>query len=203
MTGRFISFEGIDGCGKTTQTRLLASYCEKHHIPYLLTREPGGEESAERLRELLLNSSTDSWEVEAEILLFLAARVQHVRRVIQPALQQGTWVICDRFMDSTRVYQAAAHGQSYALYDTLHRLILGNFVPDMTFLLDIAVDISADRTKARREKADYFESRGTVFYEKLRAGFLSLAAKEPQRIFTIDATLPETEIHAYIIKYLC
>jgi dTMP kinase len=200
--GLFISFEGIDGCGKTTQTRLLADYCAANGIPYIITREPGGEPLAEALRGLLLQQQDIQWESESELLLFLAARMQHVRRVILPALQTGKWVICDRFLDSSRVYQTLAKGLPQSLYDTLHRMVLGTFAPDVTFLLDISAKEGLKRAAARQVAADHFESQGLTFYEKLRAGFLSLAATEPQRIITLDATLPSAEIHAHIVENL-
>ena len=193
----FISFEGIDGCGKTTQTQLLADHFAAHGKPFVLTREPGGEPLAEKLRELLLHNE---WEVESEMLLFLAARTQHVRRIITPALQAGRAVICDRFMDSSRIYQGVAKGLGVGFYDALHRLTLGDFKPHLTFLLDISAEDGLQRAQGRGEKQDYFESLGLDFQQKLRAGFLQLAGSEPNRIITLDATLPPEALHQLIIQ---
>jgi dTMP kinase len=196
--GAFISFEGIDGCGKTTQTKLLADYFAENGVAHLLTREPGGEESAEKLRQLILESESGAWEMESELLLFLASRIQHVRRTINPALQSGANVICDRFIDSTYIYQSG----SSSLYDKLHRLMLGNFKPDLTFLLDIDAQTGLQRAKCRNDKPDYFEAKGLEFYQQLRTGFLQLAKAEPQRIIVLDATLSPQTLHHQIIAHI-
>ncbi len=209
--GLFISFEGIDGCGKTTQTKLLANYLHDNNTPHILTREPGGEPLAEKLRSLMLGEGKSSkddnyleddnfWEEESEILLFLAARIQHVRRVINPALAQRKIVICDRFMDSSRIYQGVAKGLGIEFYDILHRLVLGNFQPHITFLLDIPAEIGLNRVRGRNESQDYFESMGLDFHQKLRAGFLQLAKQNPNRIITLDATLPPEISHQQITQ---
>jgi dTMP kinase len=200
--GLFISFEGIDGCGKTTQTKLLCDYFLTHNQPYLLTREPGGEPIAEKLRNLLLQTKDATFEAETELLLFIAARLQHWRRVIEPALRQGINVICDRFLDSSRIYQGVARGLGVDFYDNLHRLLLGDVKPDLTFLLDLPVENSLERIKLRGGTADYFEDNGLDFYHKLRSGFIDLANFEPSRIIKIDATLPLEAIHQIILNYV-
>ena len=194
----FISFEGIDGCGKTTQTKLLADYFAENGVAHLLTREPGGEVNAEKLRTLILESENGAWEIESELLLFLASRIQHLRRTITPALQSGATVICDRFIDSTYIYQHKVA----KLYDNLHRMMLGNFKPDLTFLLDIDAQTGLQRAKSRNNNADYFETKGIEFYQQLRNGFLQLAKAEPQRIIVLDATLSPQELHQQIISYI-
>jgi dTMP kinase len=200
--GLFISFEGIDGCGKSTQTRLVGEYFASQNQPYLLTREPGGDTLSEGLRELLLKTNGESWEAESEMLLFLAARLQHWRRVILPAIQNGTHVICDRFLDSSRVYQGIASGLGVNFYDNLHRMVMGNNKPNLTFLLDLPASKGIERTKLRGGSGDYFEQKELDFHEKLRNGFVQLAANEPQRIIKIDASQPPEIVHNQILSHL-
>lgn len=196
--GRFISFEGGEGSGKSTQITLLAAALEREGIPVLLTREPGGEEQAEAIRALLVTGAAERWDAMAETLLFLAARVQHTRRVIQPALAQGAWVLSDRSLDSTRVYQGIAKGVGVAVYDALHAQTLGDFRPHLTLVLDIAPETGLARSLARHNTETRFEGMALAFHQTVREGFLTLAAAEPQRIAVVEAAQPLEAVSAQI-----
>lgn len=183
--GRFITFEGIDGSGKSTQARLLASYLETRGAIVELTREPGGSPGAEEIRRLLVEGDPDRWSAETEILLFTAARRDHLEKTILPALERGATVICDRFADSTRVYQGAARSGLRNLVDRLHTELIGRD-PDVTFVIDMPPEAALSRGLARQSGEDRFEDMGLGFQEKLRQGFLGLARKEPVRCRVID-----------------
>lgn len=180
--GRFISFEGIDGSGKSTQARRLA---ERLGGDALLTREPGGSPGAEEIRALLLTGDPDRWSPETEILLFTAARRDHVEKTIRPALAAGRTVICDRFADSTRLYQGATRGDLRGLVDRLHEMMIGQ-EPDLTFVIDMDPEAALARGLARRSGEDRFETFGLAFQQTLRRGFLDLAAEHPERCVVID-----------------
>ncbi len=182
--GRFISFEGIDGSGKSTQARRLAEALEP---TALLTREPGGAPGAEEIRRLLVEGAPARWSPETEILLFTAARRDHLEKTIRPALDQGRVVITDRFADSTRVYQGAARAALRPLVDRLHDLMIG-IEPDLTFLIDMDPEAALARGLARQSGEDRFETLGLAFQRDLRAGFLELAQSAPERIHVIDGT---------------
>ncbi len=184
-TGRFITFEGIDGSGKSTQARLLHDHLTAKGQTAILTREPGGAPGAEDIRRLLVEGDPDRWSPETEILLFTAARRDHVERTIQPALKAGKTVISDRFADSTRVYQGAARGDLRALVDRLHDAVIG-MEPDLTFIIDMDPDAALARGLARNSGEDRFEDMGAAFQHKLRAGFLALAKANPSRCHLID-----------------
>ncbi len=181
----FISFEGIDGSGKSTQARLLAEHLRGEGHDVVLTREPGGSDGAEAIRRLLVEGGTDRWSAETEILLFNAARRDHLERTIRPALDAGQIVITDRFADSTRVYQGATRGDLSATVETLHRLMIG-IEPDRTFVIDIDPSVSLKRGVARGGSEDRFESMGLGFQETLRDGFAALARAHPARVRVID-----------------
>ncbi|MFP4044272.1 MAG: dTMP kinase [Rhodosalinus sp.] len=183
--GRFITFEGIDGSGKSTQARLLAESLRTQGREVTLTREPGGSPGAEEIRDLLLTGAPDRWSAETEILLFTAARRDHLERRIAPALAAGQVVICDRFADSTRVYQGATRGDLRGLVDQLHGLMIGR-EPDLTLLIDIDPDTGWRRAKARPGAEARFEDFGAELQARLRAGFLALAEEAPERIRVID-----------------
>ncbi len=185
--GRFISFEGIDGSGKSTQARLLAERLTGAGAEVLLTREPGGSPGAEAIRGLLLTGDPDRWSPETEILLFTAARRDHLEKTIRPAIAAGKAVITDRFADSTRIYQGAARGDLRETVDRLHELMIG-CEPDLTVLIDMDPAAALARGLARRSGEDRFEEMGLSFQQALRAGFLSLAADHPDRIITIDGS---------------
>jgi dTMP kinase len=184
--GLFITFEGIDGCGKSTQTRRLADTLAAAGHRVRLTREPGGSPGAEAIRKLLVEGDPARWSAETEILLFSAARRDHLERTIRPALAAGETVVCDRFADSTRVYQGAARGDLRALVDTIHAAVIAA-EPDLTFVLDMDARTALTRGLARRSGEDRFEDLGADFQERLRAGFLALAREFPGRVVTIDA----------------
>lgn len=178
--GLFISFEGIDGSGKSTQARLLAQSLEAQGHAVLLTREPGGTPGAEQIRELLVTGAVARWSPETEILLFNAARRDHLEHAIWPALAAGKMVVCDRFADSTRVYQGAVRAPLAGLVDRLHALVIGT-EPDLTLIIDTDPEAAMARTGPRGGNEDRFETFGLEFQRALRAGFLALARATPQR----------------------
>lgn len=184
-TGRFISLEGIDGSGKSTQARLLAEALQSRGENPMLTREPGGSPGAEEIRKLLVEGDPSRWSAETEILLFTAARRDHLERTIRPALQTGKTVITDRFADSTRVYQGAARGDLRDRVDALHDLMIGT-EPDLTLIIDMDPEIALSRGLARSSGEDRFEDFGLPFQNALRRGFLDLAAAHPERCRVID-----------------
>lgn len=183
--GRFITFEGIDGSGKSTQARLLAAYLKARQSEVVLTREPGGSPGAEEIRRLLVEGDPDRWSAETEILLFTAARRDHLEKTIRPALKRGAIVISDRFADSTRVYQGAARGELRGLVDRLHDAVIAT-EPDLTFVIDMAPDEALKRGLARKSGEDRFEDMGLAFQKRLRDGFLGLARQMPERCRLID-----------------
>lgn len=184
-TGLFVSFEGIDGSGKSTQARALADRLRAQGHDVVLTREPGGSDGAEAIRRLLVEGDPDRWSAETEILLFNAARRDHVEKTIRPALNAGAIVITDRFADSTRVYQGAARASLRPLVDQLHDLVIG-IEPDLTFMIDMDPETALARGLARQSGEDRFEELGLGFQQALRAGFLALARTHPDRIQVID-----------------
>ena len=187
--GRFITFEGIDGSGKSTQARLLAAALRAEGRDVVATREPGGSPGAEEIRELLLRGGPDRWSAETEILLFTAARRDHLERVIAPALEAGRIVICDRFADSTRVYQGVTRGDLRALVDALHALTIRR-EPDLTILIDIDPRTGLRRALGRGDGEDRFEGFGLAMQQRLREGFLALAAACAARFRVIDGNRP-------------
>jgi dTMP kinase len=185
MPGRLLSFEGIDGSGKSTQARLLAGALRARGHTVLLTREPGGSPGAEEIRRLVLEGDPDRWSSETELLLFTAARRDHLEKTILPALARGEVVITDRFADSTRIYQGLTRGDLRASVDALHRLMIG-VEPDLTFLIDISPEAGLARATARAGKEMRFEDMGLAVQARARAGFLALAEAEPQRFRVLD-----------------
>lgn len=190
-SGRFISFEGIDGSGKSTQARMLADRLRAIGQTVVLTREPGGSTGAEQIRRLVLEGDTDRWSAETEILLFTAARRDHLEKTIRPALNAGSVVITDRFANSTRIYQGITRGDLRGKVDALHDLMIGAD-PDLTLLIDIDPGTGLSRAVARAGKELRFEDMGVDLQRQMRAGFLDLAANTP-RITVIDgAGTPES-----------
>ena len=183
----FISFEGIDGSGKSTQARRLADDLRALDREVTLTREPGGSAGAEEIRRLLVEGGSERWSPETELLLFTAARRDHLERTIRPALARGATVITDRFADSTRVYQGAARADLRPLVDQLHQLMIA-IEPDLTFVIDIDPEISLRRGHARNTVEDRFEGMGLDFQIRLRAGFRALAEEAPARVRLIDGS---------------
>ena len=196
MRGRFITFEGGEGTGKSTQAALLASRIKTFGIGTMLTREPGGSPGAEIMRYILLSGAVRPLGANAEAVLFAAARDDHLTTLIRPALEQGKWVVCDRFADSTRIYQGVAGKVDPMAIRAMERIIVGETKPDLTLILDVPVKEGMKRAAARRGKgdADRFEAEELAFHEKLRDGFLTLSASESQRCVLIDATLPKEEV---------
>ncbi|SOH92167.1 dTMP kinase [Monaibacterium marinum] len=189
----FITFEGIDGSGKSTQARLLAAHLTAQGKQVILTREPGGSAGAEDIRRLLVEGDPGRWSAETEILLFTAARRDHLERTIRPALAAGTIVISDRFADSTRVYQGAARSNLRDTVDRLHDLMIG-MEPDVTLILDTDPDAALARGLARKSGEDRFEDMGASFQHALRAGFTELAAANPQRCTLINGDRPVADV---------
>ena len=193
--GLFISFEGIDGSGKSTQARRLAATLRDRGRDAVLTREPGGSPGAEDIRRLLVEGDPARWSAETEILLFTAARRDHLERTIRPALAAGRPVVTDRFADSTRVYQGATRGDLRALVDRLHDEVIG-IEPDLTLVIDMAPERALARGLARGSGEDRFEDMGLAFQQRLRDGFRALAAEAPGRVVLIDGDRPEDAVAA-------
>lgn len=198
MAGLFLSFEGIDGSGKSTQARLLAESLRARGRAVTLTREPGGSPGAEEIRRLVLEGAVDRWSAETEILLFTAARRDHVEKTIRPALARGEVVICDRFADSTRIFQGVTRGDLSATVDRLHELMIG-LEPDLTLLFDLAPEVGLGRAQARAGSEMRFEDMGLAFQTRARAGFLDLAARNPARFRVIDADRPAEVVAADVL----
>ena len=185
MRGKFITFEGGEGGGKSTQAARMAGYLRGKGLEVLETREPGGTPESEALRDLLVQGDPDRWSALSELLLITAARVEHVNRLIEPALTEGKWVICDRFADSTLAYQGIAGELGLELVEQLQKLAVGATAPDVTFLLDVRAEAGLQRAE-KRGGAARFEKKGAAFHQTLRDGFLALANENPQRIVLID-----------------
>ena len=195
--GKFITLEGGEGAGKSTQLRSLAKKLESRGVEVVATREPGGSPGAEALREVILSGKAAPFGAGGEAILFSAARIDHIDRLIAPALDEGAWVISDRFADSTRAYQGAAGKLDPALIASLERVAVGDVRPDLTLILDLAVEKGMARAAVRRgEKGvtDRFESEGDAFHQTLRQAFLDIARAEPDRCAIIDADKPPLEV---------
>ena len=185
MRGNFITFEGGEGGGKSTQAARMAGYLRGKGLEVLETREPGGTPESEALRDLLVQGDPNRWSALSELLLITAARVEHVNRLIEPALTEGKWVICDRFVHSTLAYQGIAGELGLELVEQLQILAVGATAPDVTFLLDVRAEAGLQRAE-KRGGAARFEKKGAAFHQTLRDGFLALANENPQRIVLID-----------------
>ncbi len=194
-SGRFITLEGGEGTGKSTQAKRLAERLSAAGREAVLTREPGGSEGAEALRQLLLEGGADRWSAISETLLMYAARRDHLEKLIRPALARGAWVVCDRFFDSTRAYQGAGGGAPEALIAALEAEVVGHDRPDLTLVLDLPVETGLARAGARTA-FDRIEARGQDFHQRLRQAFLDIAAGEPARCTVIDATPAPDEVAA-------
>jgi len=189
MHGKFITIEGTEGVGKTTNIDFIQAWLLAQNIEFLATREPGGTPLAEQVRQLLLTPSDEKICDTAELLLMFAGRAQHLDQVIMPSLEAGKWVVCDRFTDATYAYQGAGRGMDSALIEHLEHLVQGVLRPDLTLILDIPVEIGLKRA-SDRSAPDRFEQEQVEFFERVRQGYLNTAAKDPQRYAVIDASQP-------------
>lgn len=201
--GRFIAFEGGEGVGKSTQGKLLADAVRARGLEVVTSREPGGTQGAEAIRSMLLNTEGEGWGARAEALLFAAARADHVERLIRPAIARGAWVICDRFVDSSRAYQGAGGGLSDEEVMTLHRIGSGSLLPDHTLLLTLPPQVAAARLAQRDGgNADRIGGRPAAFHARVASAFRRLAKQEPDRFVVIDALGTVAEVHQRIIAAL-
>ena len=199
MRGKFITVEGIEGVGKSTNIEFLSKLIEKEGFDVLVTREPGGTPMAERIRQMLLEHGDEPLPDIAESLLFFASRSLHIDNAIRPALAAGTWVVCDRFTDASRAYQGVARGLGLDKINRMAQWVQGDLEPDLTLLLDAPVATGMQRTK-QRGAADRLDSEEAAFYERVREGYLGLAAAEPQRFAVIDASREITQVQADITR---
>jgi len=200
---RFLTLEGGEGAGKSTQVRALAAALAAHGIDAVVTREPGGSEGAEAIRALLLAGGIDRWSARSEALLFAAARADHVERLIRPALSAGRWVICDRFLDSTRAYQGIGEGIDDAAILALHAFGSDGLLPDRTFVLDMP-PAEGEARAARRDgaSADRFAARGPAFHEAVAHGFRAIIDREPARVRVVDATGAPEQVTGRLVAAL-
>jgi dTMP kinase len=209
--GRFITFEGLDGCGKSTQLEKLAAVLRAQHVPVVVTREPGGTPTGDKIRQLLLDTGTSALAPLAELALMFASRAQHIKEVIQPALAEGRVVLCDRFTDSSEAYQGGGRKLGTAAVLALHRILCGDLQPELTILMDSDVATSVERARRRnrsqaaknvRGKTDEnrFEQESRAFFGRVRHAYLAIASREPQRVAVVDARGTPTETHKRILE---
>lgn len=201
IKGKFITLEGGEGVGKTTNMSFLKDYLSLHGIPVTLTREPGGTRLAEHIRTLLLESSDEVITDQAELLLMFAARAQHLKQVIEPALHAGSWVICDRFTDATYAYQGGGRNMSAQAIQWLENFVQGNLRPDLTFLFDAPVEIGLKRAR-QRSSLDRIESETLAFFDQVRRAYLLQAKLEPERIKVIKSDQPLIDVQSEITRFL-
>ncbi len=187
MKGLFVTLEGIEGSGKSTHLEYVVGYLQENNKEVVSTREPGGTLVGEKIRDLLLDKSLPNMQVETELMLMFAARVEHVKTVIEPALSQGKFVVCDRFFDATYAYQGYGREINVERIDQLRQFSIGDLQPDLTLLLDVTLEVSESRVEARGER-DRFENEKIAFYEKVRHGYLNIAKNQPERVKIINAT---------------
>ncbi len=200
--GRFITFEGGEGGGKSTHAKLLARALEAAGHAVVLTREPGGAPGAEEIRALIVEGPPDRWDGLTETLLLTAARREHVVRTIEPALAAGRWVVCDRFADSTLAYQGYGRGLESGVLDALRALAVGGLAPDLTLILDLTVEQGLARARQRPGSEHRFEAMDRGFHERVRRGFLAIAAAEPASCVVLDAAVARADTHRAVIAAL-
>lgn len=200
--GVFISVEGTDGAGKTTVLSTISQWIAARGVSVVTTREPGGTPLAEQIRSLLLDSRAERLDDDAELLLMMAARVQHVRTKIEPALVAGQWVLSDRFVDASYAYQGGGRGVSLARIDQLHHWAIGSFMPDLTILLDVPVEIGQARVADRGEEKTRFEEEKSAFFERVRHAYLARAAQDPERMVVIDARVDQASVQKAVLAAL-
>ena len=203
----FITFEGIEGCGKSTQAKRLVNRLKELAVPLVFTLEPGGTSVGQKIRRILLDSRNQHLSPLAELLLYAADRAQHVEEVIKPALEQEKWVLCDRFFDATTVYQGYARGLDMKLIVTLNEKASPGIRPDITFLIDCAVEVGLERALNRnkiqfQEGQDRFEREKKDFHEAVREGYLTMAMEDRERFVVVDGTLKEDELEEIIFKHV-
>jgi dTMP kinase len=202
--GKFISFEGLDGCGKSTQLEKLAAALRRQGVEVVTTREPGGTAIGERIRAVLLDSRTAGLEPHAEMALMFASRAQLIAEVILPALEAGTWVLCDRFTDSTEAYQGGGRQLGSDAVLRLHELLCGRMWPDLTILMDSEVSSSVKRARRRNRAAEQdenrFEKESSAFFDRVHETFLQIARRAPQRVALVDARPPIEKVHEEILR---
>ncbi len=196
--GKFVTFEGGEGAGKSTQAELLAGALEKSGLEVVLSREPGGSPGAEEIRQLLVHGETGRWAAASEALLHSAARADHLKKTVRPALLRGAWVICDRFADSTLAYQGYGQGMELQDIKTLTHLVVGDLEPDLTLILDLPVEEGLKRAAAREGGGDRYERMGEDFHVRLRDGFKAIAKGDPERCQMLDGTMEIAGLHAQI-----
>ncbi len=206
MVGKLITFEGGEGSGKSTQARMLAEYLQGKNIPHVLTREPGGTETAEKIRNILVTGSIDSMDKVTEILLHYAARNEHFKKKIWPAMQEGKIVVCDRFYDSTFAYQGYGYRVDHKLIRKIHEIVLGEFRPTLTFLFDIDVMRGLERSEARLTQQNSNETRyeglPLDFHTRLRDGFLAMAKAEKERFVVLNAEETVEALHINVVEQI-
>lgn len=198
-TGKFITFEGGEGAGKTTQAKMLCEALEGAGIETLLTREPGGTFGAEAIRDLVLEGTSDRWSGMTELLLMYAARLDHVEKLIKPALERGVWVISDRFADSSMAYQGYGRGIAPEKIEALHETVMDGFGPDLTILFDIDPILAQKRVETRGEDLSRFDAESIAFHNTLRDAFLEIAEANSDRIFTVDAAASRDGVQTRIL----
>lgn len=207
--GKFITFEGLDGCGKSTQIERLVGVLQGEGLQVMTTREPGGTPIGDRIRAVVLDSRTHGLAPLAEVALMFASRAQQIHQNILPALERGVWVLCDRFTDSSEAYQGAGRGLGSEAVLTLHRVLCGNLQPDLTILMDSDVSASVNRARRRNQQQkgglsqcdeNRFETESRAFFTRVREKYLEIAAREPQRVALIDARPPADVTHSRIVR---
>ncbi len=201
IRGKFITLEGGEGVGKTTNLLFIKDYLEQHHIPVIVTREPGGTRLAEKIRALLLDKDSEAISEHAELLLMFAARAQHIKHVIEPALTRGSWVLCDRFTDATYAYQGGGRNMKISTIECLENLVQGNLRPDLTLLLDAPVEIGMERAR-ERGMLDRFELEKISFFEQVRRAYLLQAELHPERVKLIKANQPLSDVQRAIVDVI-
>jgi len=201
IRGKFITLEGGEGVGKTTNLTFIRDYLQEHNIPVVVTREPGGTVLAEKIRHLLLDKDSEIISEQAELLLIFAARAQHIKHVIEPALAQGEWVVCDRFTDATYAYQGGGRNMRISTIEWLENLVQGNLRPDLTVLLDAPVEIGIERAR-ERGSFDRFELEKISFFEHVRRAYLLQAELHPERIKLIRANRPLVDVQSALIDVI-
>ncbi|MGI4850948.1 MAG: dTMP kinase [Janthinobacterium lividum] len=201
-SGKFITFEGGEGAGKSTQIPYLKSYLESQGLEVIITREPGGSEGAEQIRKLIVHGCPTRWDALTEYLLLSAARRDHIEKLIKPALNQGKWVICDRFFDSSLAYQGAGGGLPESQLQQIYHVLAPDFEPDITFIFDLPLEIAFKRVQRRAGHEERFEQMSLDFHRRVRNEFLKICKNHPQRCFLIDADQPIEDIAKDIQNHL-